>query len=377
MNPALHKPLGITQSYFPECESIRGIAILLVVFFHTLPSQKLGTGFADANPLQSFIFAGDTGVILFFVLSGFLLSLPFFRGQALDVRKFARKRALRILPLYLVLITIGGFYREDLFGFLKALFFWDLRTSTLFPFGSVTWSLMAEVQFYLLLPLLFILWNKKTTRPLLLLILALLIASYADITHRLDIIPFDWSLGLNLRNTIFARWPSFLCGMALALFHAQLGEKIRVWCQHSKVLRSGLSDLILLGLLFTLGVVLQHVAKMGIFMAYISFFDRFVYESLLWMLVIAALLYLPLKSRLLFVNPLLYFFGLISYSLYLWHVVALHFAPTLLTKITPAFATLSDTQQTFTALIIAVLISMASYQLIERPFLKIKARKNS
>jgi len=107
---------------------------------------------------------GWTGVDLFFVLSGFLISRQLFRSIAatgtFSLRTFYWKRALRILPAYLV--VLGAYFcfpvmheREALPSLVRFVTFTqnfglDLRTSGTF---SHAWSLCIEEQFYLILPL--------------------------------------------------------------------------------------------------------------------------------------------------------------------------------------------------------------------------------
>src|SRR4029453_9298894 len=106
-------PPGIGSSaYLPELEGLRGLAILLVVAFHC-HSVACGIAREDAcgrAPL-ALIGAGHTGVGLFFVLSAFLLSLPFLRESAGGTKvsrwRFYQRRALRILPLYWGVLAVG------------------------------------------------------------------------------------------------------------------------------------------------------------------------------------------------------------------------------------------------------------------------------
>ena len=80
-NAGDERPAGVRTSatYFPELESMRGIAIVLVVLFHAdgVVCRTEGTSGIIATPLSAFIRAGHSGVTLCFMLSGFLLSLPF------------------------------------------------------------------------------------------------------------------------------------------------------------------------------------------------------------------------------------------------------------------------------------------------------------
>src|SRR5580700_4204252 len=104
----------LIRSAMPELDTVRGLAVLLVLFFH-----GFGFQFASARlPRLAHLFVvatmpGWVGVNLFFVLSGFLIT-----GILLDsknhphfYRRFYSRRALRILPAYyglLILLLVLG-----------------------------------------------------------------------------------------------------------------------------------------------------------------------------------------------------------------------------------------------------------------------------
>src|SRR5258708_20793364 len=94
----------------PELDSLRGIAILLVLFFHGFDHPGLVWS-QFKGPARVFItgaVGGWTGVYLFFVLSGFLIT-----GILLDSKpnphyspRFYIRRALRILPRFYLLLLL-------------------------------------------------------------------------------------------------------------------------------------------------------------------------------------------------------------------------------------------------------------------------------
>jgi len=102
------------RTYFPELESLRGWAILFVLFYHLDTAIREALS-ADALPPIGFVRAGHAGVGLFFVLSGFLLSLPFLTeaagGRRVDRRRYVIRRAIRILPLYYAAVVAAAVWR--------------------------------------------------------------------------------------------------------------------------------------------------------------------------------------------------------------------------------------------------------------------------
>lgn len=136
---------------------LRALAIVLVFIYH----YRLFAHPAWIDRVGSF---GWTGVDLFFVLSGFLISRQLFRSLVtrgtFSLREYYFKRLLRIVPAYLVVLAayfcVPSIHeREALPSVWRFLSFTqnvglDLRTSGTF---SHAWSLCIEEQFYLVLPL--------------------------------------------------------------------------------------------------------------------------------------------------------------------------------------------------------------------------------
>jgi peptidoglycan/LPS O-acetylase OafA/YrhL len=146
---------------FPTLNAVRAIGALMVLLTHAaFNTGRINDGWAGAM-LSRF----DFGVTLFFVLSGFLLSRPWFLAAALgrgepSARHYLWKRALRILPIYWVVVVAAFVVDpqnedatwEDWVSHLTLtqLYRHDLLASSL----TQMWSLCTEVAFYLVLPLL-------------------------------------------------------------------------------------------------------------------------------------------------------------------------------------------------------------------------------
>ncbi len=165
------------QLYFPEIDGIRFLAILLVVLFHIHGYfiKKTPVTFADKPDdyywLNLFLSNGDRGVPLFFVLSGFILCLPFAHhyinhGKKVSLKKYYLRRVTRLEPPYFIAMT--SIFALELVMKVKpfAVLFPSWLASLVYAHDFifhhvplitvVAWSLEIEIQFYLLAPLLFL-----------------------------------------------------------------------------------------------------------------------------------------------------------------------------------------------------------------------------
>ena len=142
-------------------ESLRAVAALAVMEGHIFGgSTGYGAG-AYATWWDRTRLGGGFGVYLFFTLSGYLLYLPFARrsfgpGRPVDLARYARNRVLRILPLYYAvaityLLVFHGRPR-DWAAYLT--FTETLSRETIGRIDGPIWSLVVELLFYALLPLL-------------------------------------------------------------------------------------------------------------------------------------------------------------------------------------------------------------------------------
>ena len=141
----------------PELDGLRGLAVLGVIFYHCHP-RFVGT------PLHYASLWGWAGVNLFFVLSGFLITsiLLESREKPHYFRNFYGRRALRIWPVYLLVLAIVNAQSDWFIGPLPleaiktapwlAYFFFaqNLFHLILPPAIGPTWSLAIEQQYYLL-----------------------------------------------------------------------------------------------------------------------------------------------------------------------------------------------------------------------------------
>ncbi len=162
--------------YIPELDGLRFIAIALVVIGHTqqLVAMKLGMTMG-ADETAAFILSRMVvGVELFFVISGFILGLPFAAnsladGPPVNLRSYFLRRITRLEPPYIIcmllLFVLAGSLSIEQGKHLLAslLYLHNVAYGASSTINVVAWSLEVEVQFYILAPLLAALffWPKS------------------------------------------------------------------------------------------------------------------------------------------------------------------------------------------------------------------------
>jgi peptidoglycan/LPS O-acetylase OafA/YrhL len=178
LNTFQHEPL--LRHVMPELDTLRGLAIVMVVVYHGFYGYGVFRGLSHVERLfEDSTWIGRLGVNLFFVLSGFLITGLLL--QSVDrpdyYRRFYIRRALRILPAYYAILLILAFIPESTWAFLglSAIYFSNMTP----VFGvvmsyPVLWSLAVEEHFYLAWP---VIVRHVTPRFLALLSIAIILVS--------------------------------------------------------------------------------------------------------------------------------------------------------------------------------------------------------
>lgn len=229
-----------SKNFIPEIDGLRFFSIVTVMLFHlnTAYSREIGIGLEGWSELVGvdqvhqfgwWLIRMDLGVKVFFAISGFILGMPFLRhyffgGKKIELKDYFYRRLTRLEPPFV--LTLIGFYavhvlvlHESARAFLPN-FLAGLVYSHVFIFGTpnpinpVTWSLETEAQFYLVLPLLFVLVSKIPSRYFFwVLVTGLLIGSALFRSYTLD-------YGLNhLSSSVLAYFINFGVGIVFAYFY--------------------------------------------------------------------------------------------------------------------------------------------------------------
>jgi peptidoglycan/LPS O-acetylase OafA/YrhL len=326
--------------YEPALDGLRAVAIVAVVLAHCTP----------------WLPGGWTGVDIFFVISGYLITRLLAAERAasgrIDLRRFYIRRCLRLMPAFAVLMlfqlahaAVAPHNRADVLVSIAVastyMMDWNLAFGW-FPADIIghTWSLSIEEQFYLLWPLTLVLTRGRVTARWLL-AAAVVVAL--------------WRLWLVAQGE--AGWRTYMgfdthadplllgCAAGLLATRPGLAEFARK--------TSPAAALAVLAMLFLLPTAELFVMTVAIPLAGVL---------ATWTLLAAT--QDGWLKRLLSLPPLTYT-GRLSYSWYLWHFPVLFLFRSHMPL--SQFDELAVAASTYP-------IAMASYHFVERPFLRLKAR---
>jgi peptidoglycan/LPS O-acetylase OafA/YrhL len=197
-----------------KLNTIRALAAMIVVLTHFSDV----TGWLDKSLGGR---AGQYGVMLFFLLSGFLMSYLYFERlfSASNLRRYLCARIGRVTPLYL-LVVIGSFaaYQTGFQGLYDVSNTDALLSHLLFIYGeSVLWTIAPEIHFYLLFCIFWVLAGKRRGLIWLLVVatfIGLFFSNYPRPNGHINGLPYDLHL--------FRSLPYFLTGMLLGMYYKSL-----------------------------------------------------------------------------------------------------------------------------------------------------------
>jgi peptidoglycan/LPS O-acetylase OafA/YrhL len=407
--------------------TLRGLACLVVIIYHgiVIPhlfDSQLSSGTQLSSLRQSIIYKGydltwilfshgPVAVWIFFVLSGYLMGKAFYSGRytanVSGIINFWRNRVLRIFPLYyfVALIILVFVYTDYLklsnWGYLLRVLSFTYNPyvgGQALQFNIPFWSLSTEVQFYILVPLIYCflssrlknVWNVATTGAIviavtLLIKFAIWVGFHSQITEDIEqstmnIIKY-WYVHLSTNIDLF------LCGF--------LVNPLLKYYEDSNIKLSGVKLLTLRSLAISLLIGLYIfcasyayyqenwlapdipngfiLTPITVFLlqpvtAFITAFFIFVFEANKYhdpirneKLSFAAILRNPIRS--------LEIFGVLSYGIYLWHYPIMQ-------KLFPFFTSKMPLESSLLTIVESLILSIAlaaiTYYLIEQPFTKQK-----
>ena len=368
-------------SPIPALDGLRAAAVLLVVVFHVwYKGPALIETTRSFPPTQHPLWSLHTGVHLFFILSSFLLFLPYAQwilGQKgpPNSLQFYRRRILRVGPAFwasvAILLLVGPLTPVRIGNAVAHVFFvFNAIPGSSEQFNDVFWTMAIEVQFYAVLPLIGVLayWLSRRLGPLravLLVFGACLLVSLTSgyLGHRFQPLGLVW-WGLLGRYSLSLWLSVFGTGILTSLVYCRLRKSPELAASARRVgpVIFGAGMALALGVAFvpSLGRLPLNGGSNDLMYGY-------AYAAMLFGVLVG-----PPALRLPFELPAVRFIGLISYSLYLWHTVVLsHLAPDLSAIHGPveqiAVGVLLE-------LLVAIPVAYVSYQLTERPFVHLRGK---
>lgn len=356
-----------TKYYFPQLDSIRGVSVLAVFFFHAVHPNP-GTGFFSK---MVYYFHANLllGLDVFFILSSFLLTWLGINeykvnGNFSFVNYFIR-RVLRIWPLYILLMFFSFIivpYAADYFNVpvtLPPAYYYLFFISNFYLEGHVyflrfLWTLSVEEQFYLFWGVCLLLFQKQITACVIILAVISIAYSVYAILYNADgyfstlVYLFDFAVGI------------------LAAVLLQRDKKIISWFK--KMGNPGNFIFLLFLPVFFLITFLITYFSSPVFSTWLDLATRYLFIVYIGLFIIEQMVSKKtiLKLR---AQRFLIYTGKISYGLYCFHGIVLTFGSVVLQEagiILPVFV------KVFLFLSVNYIIAALSYQYIEKPFLLLK-----
>jgi peptidoglycan/LPS O-acetylase OafA/YrhL len=353
---ALRRKLALPQ--IPALNGIRAVAVFLVIFYHyglRLPGNVK--------------VPGAHGVLIFFVMSGFLITWLLLKESEkygrISLKAFYRRRVLRIFPafyfywiLLVAILLLGGHqivWLQTISSFLYLSNYYQAIFGDPNNAFSHTWSLAIEEQFYLFWPFLFATFRHDLKKMTL-----FLVGLIGSVWIHRCVLYFVFGASQEYFYAAFdTRLDSLMVGCLLAVL-LKRGVLMRFW---ERVCR-GYAIPVLTVMLFVASVFAGPL----LIPRYRDFVGLAIDPLLVAVIIVQAI---ALSSTWLFKWMewgWVRFLGQISYSLYLYQQLTLQSVHNRLTG-------QPEIVQLCAAITVTIFAACFSFYVIERPFLKLKDRK--
>ncbi len=188
--------LKTNKSRLRSLQMFRGFAALLVLLYH---ATTVSTRIYHQEFLGSFFKFGNSGVIFFFVLSGFIIYYVHADdlGKPRKFKSFIIKRFIRlypiywivsltVLPVYFIFPSFGESFHRRLDVILQSLILYPQNPQLSVPIIAAAWTLSYEVFFYLIFSCLILLKPKISLRIVVVWVLGIIVGNYYAIAHSLE-----------------------------------------------------------------------------------------------------------------------------------------------------------------------------------------------
>jgi peptidoglycan/LPS O-acetylase OafA/YrhL len=302
------------------------------------------------------------GVPIFFVLSGFLISYLMFKEEHMtgfNLKNFYIRRFLRIWPVYYLTLFVGfiafplirtyvlnspGVETANVFMYMTFLSNFDQINQPSLPFGiglGPTWSVSIEEQFYLLWPLLFLIFKReKFIVPILLIVLAAILSRvFLHVNHKHTLYCMMY-LGVGAAY-------GYLC-----FYHEEMVKKI-----------TKIPSLVFFGLLVLILILMCVNVHVN---------SHFAFVVIIALLLGYVIVHQSFTEKLEFRSiPYIESLGRYTYGLYLYHVICNFVTYTIVFRILHLYEStwLNLVVVPIISLLLSILVSVISYKYFESFFL--------
>lgn len=337
--------------YIKALDSIRAIAVLMVLVSHSGLIWYLPLPISIRKYIAH-VSWGHLGVILFFVLSGFLITRILIKnkGKHHAYRNFLARRSLRIFPIYFLLILILLIFDPGRYLLYCATYTsnYAFATHKIPNSMSHTWSLSVEEHFYLIWPPIVLFLSLKISKAWVFFVFpaASILGSFFIFQSNPD--PVDY----------------FYRATHVQIFALSLGS---VLAYHESWLRKNWRTSLLVATILAICTLILFILLNDIFHAD-PIIAKFFGFSLLSSSILCALLAINDAQQFLYriaTHSVLLFIGRISYGIYLYHFPIFYYTGVFPAK-DPSFIMIVSSSLT------AILVSAMSFYLIEKPILNLK-----
>lgn len=338
-------------------DGIRGIAVLMVFLSHSSGRGQYLSKYLDFHGI------GHVGVYLFFSLSAFLLGLGIFQNNIDNVllKKYFVKRTLRIIPLYYVVILSVFSFQQLTNGYNSTYLYIDggvrgLIEHLIFYRGDgIFWTILTEVQFYVLLPIIAVLLLKKRKKRMII----LLIIAVANFTFY--IISNIWRFQLmNLISLKPLGRGTFIDVFACGLIAANISVNYKRLLKSKLTLTHKYASIFFI-LLLVLTVILVSKNFLGFNRPYYELrFFSMIYGFVFSLYILTS--YNSIHTTKVLHIKFLRFIGIIGFSFYLLHMTAIQ-----LVNLT----NFQHNLKFILSFILTTTLSTLTFYLIEKPGIKL------
>lgn len=400
------------QDTFGLINGLRFLSFLWILIFHNYYAYGIAAGkpalfaLSEHSPAALWwVFNADKAVDLFFVISGFLISLILFRevdrSQTIQLRRFYFRRYLRLTPIYALLLLLYA-----LSGARNHEYVWTnlLYINNFLPVEKMplqwTWTLAVEEQFYLVLPLILMTVAKLPGRPFIPVLLGLLGLSFLARLLAFRLLPGLWEADLralltdpavypvyyaNVYDNLITRFGPFVCGALAACAYVFHREALTAWLAAGAGRRRMLDGLALATvLLFALLPVFNQVLPGGSrgLQSYLVVNHTLFAGGVAWLMLSAFLHPASKPGWLVDLLSLRLWqpFSQLTYSMYLVHMLVIL---AVMYNVNALFLTQTGLNETLRisltllvscglSLLITLLIGLFCWVFVEKPFLNLR-----